>query len=379
MSIFEHIFLFSFLFIFYYIWGKFNFNIKNKYQFWLLALFPILLYSFIVGSRYGWGPDYFNYKNKFENTLTYPDSQIGFRWLNQGLYLLGFNYVGVYIVYSLIYIIGVFIFIRDYGKDAKYMYAFVVPFTLQFVSTFIRQGVALGFVFLALYYLNHKKWLWLILFAAISINIHSVSVIILGVICAIHFFIKKPLNWKITIPIYVFFAFVFDVNKMSFIADYVQYFSLDSHFSNYLEDGDKWFGKDAVQDQYTQSTFALVISSLFNVCVIYLGFFALKLKQKKAVIYIYNSMVVGMILLRMVFNFELLRRLAIPFEMLSFVMLGYILYVFGNSQGIIRYLKFKKRPTLLYYFMIFCISVYLLMFYGRFIFLNPQAMFFWNK
>src|SRR5690606_38171498 len=158
MSLLDHIILFSYLFFLFFYWGKQNYKTSSFWQFWTSALLPMFSYSLIVGSRYGWVADYMGYKYRFEDLSYYPDEQIGFRWLNYFIDSVGLNYVGGYIVYSLIFIVCSFILIRSYGKDSKYMYAFVIPSTLIFISGIIRQGISFSFLLLAIYFLNKRKW-----------------------------------------------------------------------------------------------------------------------------------------------------------------------------------------------------------------------------
>lgn len=387
MSIIDHVFLFLFLFIYIYIWSKYNYNINNNYKFWILALIPILLYAFIVGTRYGWGADYIGYKERLEQAFTYEEEQVGFRWLNQAISILGFNYVGGYIIYSLIFITSAFVLIRGYGRESKYMYAFLIPATLTFITGIIRQGVALSFLFLALYFFNKRNWIGLLISIIIGASIHSSTIITVAMVGAIFVFIHKPISWKLTIPTYLFFTFIYDISQTAIIANYLQTITLQNKFQSYLENSDRWFGKDAINSIYEQSTFALLMSSLFYISVIYIGFQTLKYKPNKKVSYLYNSMTIGIILYRIVFQFEILRRFAAPLEMLYFIVLGYsIITVTNYKKDKIRIALLQnnkinpmKFPLRLYRIgMVFIIS-YLLIYWGRFVFLNPNAMFYWNQ
>lgn len=385
MSHIDHIILFLFLFLSFYFWGRYNYNIKDETKFWLSAIIPILLYTTIVGSRYGWGVDYMGYKYRYEYSFSHPEEQIGFRWINQGLTLLGFNYVGAYMIYGLIYITSAFILIRSFGKESKYMYAFVIPASLIFITSIIRQGVALGFILLAIYFLNKKKWVGLAIALLIAVSIHTASLITIVIIGSFYLISKQPLNWKITIPLYIFFAFIFDVSKTSIITNYIQYIPFDTHFQGYVENADRWFGKKSLDDQFTQNQMARILSSAFYISIIYLGYHAIKYRPKPQIIYLYNSVVFGLILFRAVFNIELLRRFATPLESLYFIILGYSIYIFSEvsilkKQAILSndLLRIRKPSSLFSYFLI-CILVYVILFWGRFIFLNPEAIFFWNK
>jgi hypothetical protein len=387
MSIIDHIILFTFLFIVFFFWGKYYNDIKNKYQFWCLALIPIFLYAFIVGSRYGWGIDYLSYKKRFEHPLsTGTSEQIAFGYINETVKILGLNYTGAFIVYSVIFITCAFVLLRSYRSEAKYMYAFLIPATLSFTSSFIRQGIAYSFILLAIYFLNHKKWLGVVICVAIGIMIHSAimfTVLVLGIFYLVS---KKPFNWKITIPLYLFFTFIYDVSKVGIFVDYLKYLSFNSVFSSYIENSDRWFGADAVEDKYEQGMFPLIISSIFYISIFYLGYKVLKIRPNKQINYLFNTVVFGVVFYRAFFQIELYRRIGEPMVMLYFIVLGYIIYVYSELNRRMRHLfinrrccMISKKELCIYHFLLLGITSYLLLFWGRFILFNPQAMFFWNK
>lgn len=386
MSNFDHYTLYLFLFIGFVFWGKYGSSTKNEINFWMYSLMPILMYSVITGCRYGWGPDYPAYKLRLENALTYDEEQLGFKWINQTIKLLDIDYVGGYIIYSLIFITSAFILIRSYRKVSSYMYYFLIPATLLFVTSAIRQGLALSFVLLALYFLNKKNWLAIVLSVLIGYSIHNSILITVVIIGAVYIFTKKPISWMISIPLYLFFTFLFDPARIGFISEYIsKYVSLDNSFQGYIDQSDIWFGEEAATDIYEQSLFALVTSSLFYVSIIYLGYVALKFRSHPHIVYIYNVVVIGIIFYRVVFTFEILRRMAEPLLMLYFIVLGYAFYIICTKKVAIyqqfsKNIKNVKSQLFPYYkFFIACTLFYLFLFFGRFIFLNPTAIFYWNK
>ena len=386
MSGFEHSIIYLFLFFIFFIWAKNGVSIKNHSDYWLSALLPIAVYSIITGSRYGWGPDYLWYKSRLENPLKFSEEQLGFKWLNQGINLLGFDYVGGYIIYSFIFITCVFVLIRSYRSISVYMYYFVIPATLIFVTSAIRQGVALSFVILALYFLNKKKWLGVASCILIGSTIHSSILLTAVFIGAVYFFIKQPLNWKITIPAYLYFTFIFDSKSVAVISVYLEkYVSLDNSFQTYIDNSDVWFGNEGLNVIYQQSQFALISSSLFYISIIYIGYFALKYKPNPQILYIYNVVVLGILFYKATFLYEILRRIAEPMLMLYFIVLGYSFFVIVEMKKNKRVGVFNKQKTLKspllsnYKFFVGCIVFYLILFWGRFIFLNPSAIFYWDK
>ncbi len=386
MSIIEHILLFNLLFLLFCIWGRYNYNVKYNLDFWFLALVPILSYSLIVGSRYGWGPDYFNYKFQLENASRFEQDQIGFKWLNQTIIMLGFDYTGGFIIYSFIFITSAFVLIRSYGKVSVYMYYFIIPATLIFVSSAIRQGVGLSFVLLALYFLHQKKWLGVTICILIGSSIHSSILVTAAMMGLVYLFIKHPLNWKITIPLYLFSTLFSDTIDISGMKTYIEtYVSLDSHFQGYVDNADVWLGEEAASDIYKQNSITLFLSSLFYMSLMYMGYLVLKCRPHATISYVYNVVVVGILFFKVFFLYEILRRFAEPLVMLYFIILGYSFFVIIELKKKRRisfannYNMFEKKLLKSYKFFIGFILLYLILFFGRFIFLNPDAMFYWNK
>lgn len=80
-------------------------------------LLPIILYVITVGCRYGWGNDYLWYKFRIENPNAYAEEEIGFKLINLLFKWLGINYVGVYMIYSFIFILSGLILIKDYKAN----------------------------------------------------------------------------------------------------------------------------------------------------------------------------------------------------------------------------------------------------------------------
>ena len=375
MSNIDHLFLFSLLFMVFFLFTRCKQKFLNEY-FWKITIIPILLYSFILGCRYGWGNDYLFYKYRFENPYGYADEDEGYRLLNLFLNDIGCNYVGAFVAYSLIFIVSAFIWIKDY-KENRYMLALFLPATLIFSTFPIRQAVAHSFVFLAFHFLNKKRWLLYFLMIICMYSIHASSVITVF-LCSVLFLIgRKVISWKISIPIYVIITLAADIFSSHFFdlfSNLLPYISFENKFQSYIDSPDRWFGADSVNEGWKQGTVTLVLSMLFHISIIYIGYISLKYRPKVEVAYLYNSMLVGFLLLRLFFTVELLRRIANPFIMLYFIPLGYA-FAFLNSN--IK--RLGRQESFLCKVSIFFIIVYLLLYWGRFILQSPDYIFFWNK
>jgi hypothetical protein len=386
MSNSDHVILFIFLFSFFIFWGS-NFksterNNNNR----IYSLIPIIFYSIITGSRYGWGVDYLSYKYRLENAFKFPEEQIGFRFINQTIKILDFNYVGGFIIYSFIFMSSAFLLIYSYKRISLYMFYFLIPTTLIFVTSIIRQGLAMSFVLLGLYFFNKKKWPFCIFALLIGISIHTTTIITIAILAGMYFVSQKPFSWKITIPIYLFLTFFFNPSSIGFISGFIyQYISLDNSFQSYIDNSDIWFSSEAANKIYDQSLFAQIVSSLFYISIFYLGYVTLKFKPNSKILFLYNTVILGILFYRVVFTFEILRRIAEPLIMLNFIILGYIFFVINglkinkNYTGNLNIQIIKDRLFPHHKYFTAFIYIYFVLFFGRFVFLNPTAIFFWDK
>lgn len=379
MSNLYHIVLYILLFSTFYSITRLNQNSINK-RYWGITTIPILLYAFITGCRYGWGPDYIAYKHRIEHPFNYSDEDFGFRWINATLQECGFNYVGVYIIYSLIFIIGAYVLIRYY-RNNKYMLALFLPSALTLITSTIRQGLAHSFIFIALYFLMKRKWIGVISMVIVAYCIHPSSLITLFLCCGIYVFVHL-INSKLP-PVYILIGIYVTATLGSMamsstltplLEQYISVLSLgESKFQNYVDNSDMWFGEVALNDAYEQSTFAFILSMLFHTGIIYLGYIALKYRLNLKVLYIYYSVFIGMVVLKLFFTIELMRRIAMPFEQMYFIPLGYALSFYFKCS---KYLTKQERQYALLSGT-FVIG-YLVLFYGRFILQSPGRIFFWN-
>lgn len=375
MSNIDHILLFSILFFVFYCTTNLKQKVINKH-FWKIALIPIILYSIILGCRYGWGNDYPWYKYRFEHPYGYEEEDFGFRLLNLFIHELGCNYVGAFIIYSLIFIVGACILIKGY-KENKYMLALFLPATLIFSTFAIRQAIAHAFVFIGLYFLHKKKWYSFIFFTLITYSIHPSAIITLLICTCIYFLFNKPLKYEVTIPIYIIatlFSNYFNEQITYIISNLIPFISFDNKFQSYIDQSDYWFSSDAINEEWKQGPITLIISMCFHIAIIYTGYISLKYRPNTKVIYLYNSTILGFIIFRLTFYFEILRRIANPFVLLYFIPLGYSLYIFSHDWRL-----YKKREIYLCKICHICIISYLILYFGRFILQSPNYIFYWEK
>jgi len=374
MSIIDHILLFGFLFLSFYIICRLPQKYINE-NYWKVTSLIIFIYSIILGCRYGWGNDYLWYKERFEEPHIEENENIGFRILNIFLNNIGFNYVGAFIIYSLLYITCAFTLIKGY-KHNKYMISFFLPATLLQSTFTIRQSVAHSLIFLSILGFAKEKWHEFWIYLLIAYFIHPAAILLFLPVLLFSLFKEKIIPLYISIPIYIFVSISTNIIS-SFVSDwlseYLPLISLGNKFDHYLQD-DKWYGENAINSIYQQSVSTLILSMLFQISIIYLCNITLKYKPNKNIATLYNTIVIGFILTRIFFLFEIFRRISEPLIILYFIPLGYAFdFIINNQEHLGQKEKILSNTSII------IILIYLLLYFGRFLFMSPEYMFFWNQ
>lgn len=374
----SHIIIFGILFFLFFRLTNVSQRLINL-KYWSLLLFPIVAYSIIVGTRWGWGTDYEWYKYRFEHPLDYIDEDIGWQKLNIFLNIIGLDYVGAYIVYSFVFICGGSVLIKSY-KENKYMLFLFVLVTMGFSTQAIRQAFAHSFVFLGIYFLNSsskRRWLFIAAIMLIIFSIHPAA--LLTLIIAIGFsHVKKTIPLKVAICIFLGVSLLSNILTQYVATNFPEFVKLipmmGTKFEGYADNGEKWFGDESIEEERIQSPSAFLLSTLYYCCFIYLTHLSLKYKYNKNVAYIFNVNFLGICAYKAFILFEILLRIAQPLECLIFVPLGYDIYFWKYYRYMLsekekRYSDWAMRG----------IIFYLLLYYGRFLFINSNTAFVWDK
>lgn len=375
MSNIDHIILYIFLFYLFYSFV----NYKQVYivnNFWKISLFPIACYILILGCRYGWGNDYIWYKYRFQRPFSYKQESLGFKWLNVFLNEMGIGFIGAYIVYSLIFIVGAFILLKDY-KENKYMLALFLPATLLQSTFTIRQSVAQGFAFISLHYLHKKQWKYLILMVALTYLIHPASILFFIVMTGLYYVTHHIIKPIYSIPIYLFLAFfgsILNTYVTTILGNVLPSISLIGKFNNYVQN-DMWYNENAIKTEWSQGLLTLSLTTLSNIGIMYVGYISLKYSPKHIVSYVYNAVVIGLISQRLFWYFEIFRRISEMFVLTYFIPLGYAFSFLFSQDGNI---KLARHERVWIRISIICILTYLVLYFGRFILMSPDYAFFWN-
>lgn len=361
-------------------------NIKDKYRnlFWLIAIIPIVVFSLVEGCRYDRGADYLYYTYRFEHINPLDEPQIIFLGLMQLLKFLGFDSVGAFITYSFLFITGTFLFIKKtYNRDeAQWMYFFaLIAMTLR-AESMIRQYIAQPFIFASIPFIFNRKWIPAVLFILAAINIHTGVLIQVPLIICSYFLIKKTFNWKIWM-LMLFFAYYVIPNGIlvSAFTNLLSILHLDSiiasdHMMHYIENSDRWLGEGSILEAAEQSFFTMTLQFLFEASVIYLSYKLLMKYPNQKVLFAYNITVVGFILCRLFHGYEIFTRMMGQMDLYWFIPVGYSFYILFKDK---ISSDFRLKELLKIKMALFLLCFYQFMYWSRFIFLNPEAMFIWDK
>lgn len=379
MSPIDHILLYSIMFASFYFFCKLNGASTDSKKFWKLALVPILFYALIEGSRFGRGVDYLPYKYRFEH-LNYSDEpQKGFYAWMFGLNAIGFNYVMYYITNALLFVSCTFYFIRKcYAPiEGKWMYLLAIFAMMGSQESMIRQYIAFPILLIGITFMFEKKNWWKgIVSVLIANSIHSGTMVIVPFLVLSYFFIKKTLNYKITIPILLLAYYVIPsgalTNTFTSLLGALNLSSLlgSDNLSHYVTDSDRWLGEGSVLEAAEQSNLTKTLQFLFESCVLYVSYIALKKRPNQKVIYLYNLVIVGFIMCRLFHGFEIFTRMFMQLYIWWFVPAGYAIAVYSHS------LKLKHLSLMKYCFC--AMWAYQIFYWGRYVFLSPKSVFFWD-
>lgn len=376
-----YILLFSVFFVFCY-------KIKEirEIDFWKVALIPIFTYAIIEGCRYGRGVDWIWYKYRYEHIVPFDEPQKAFLGLMQLLNFLHFDYVGAFIVYSLLLIGGTFFFIKgSFSKEeGRWMFFFsIVAFTLS-AEGYVRQYLAQPLVFASIPFLLKRKWWPAIVLLAIGANIHTGVMFQPPLLIAFYLLLSKTWNWKVWVGLLFVVYYILPEGKLVDNAIAVlqllhldSILGADSNLFHYIEQSDRWLGTDSILEGSEQTIVTKSLQFLFEASVIYAASWSLKFKENRLVLCIFHIVVLGFITSRLFHGYEIFCRITRQLYIYWFVPAGYAFYVYslvcGKSNGIYKISLKGLEMSLI------TLSLYQFMYWGRFVFLNPEALFFWMR
>ena len=342
-----------------------------------------LLGTFFViteGLRYGRGGDQVgNYGPFYLHCLNAKawgqQFETLFVWLNQAIYKIdpfrnALPYGIIFVVYALIFFICLYTYYKDKKKETKLFLVIAILATNYITEWTIRQGVSFSFILLGLHYLEQKRWKWMLGAMIIAFSIHHGNILAIVLPVVFYFFLNdKVIPWKITVPLFIVMEYTMQISVFQdfvhIISDYLNLSSLDVTLVGYMQD-DALAREAEASEDWTRGTVTQLLTVLFYSSVLLVGSEACKFNNK--MIYIYNAFVVGIMIFEPFRLAGSITRMFVALSCLWFIPLAYALFNYKQLNLSCKFVKWAFVG----------VAVYIISYYGRYIFMNTEANYVWN-
>ena len=386
-SSFEHITLYCFTFLLLYLYDimynskridcaratKLGYPTSGSISAYLLLVFGIGLSVLTEGFRYDRGVDqlgvYAPYYIQCNSGFIFShDFEPLFAWINQTWnridpLLTYIPFGSIFIVYSLLEWIMMLIIYKSYRNVSRFFLLFGLISVFGVFENFVRQGLAISMTFAAIGLYNNKRWKWALLIAVASIFVHRGNAVFVAILIAFLFLFKnKPLNIKITIPLFIFFAFFVGLHSVFHIVGSVVSklnISDDAQFSGYLTNADYIQSEIDLAEEWQRGPITELMTALRYVALFYIGWNLCRRLPKLS--YVYNTFVVCSLMFEPFRLYGTLSRAFLGGNLLWFIPLSVSLFYWN------RFKDKKVRYSIVY------VILFTILLTGKFVFLNPDA------
>lgn len=287
-------------------WGITYKNRDNNY-FWYYAIPVIVFYTLIQGLRFDRGVDYPHYAEELQYNI-YAGEGVTREFLYD-LFVIFWRdfkipFYYAFMIYSGLLITGVMLVVKKMPKYAFWIVPLFYLFTLEASENFIRQFIALSFVFYAYYYYLENKHKMMYVMLCIIPLIHTSGLFVVGVFL---FFVYIDFSkWiKSALPLLGFFlllSVVWDVANLDSFADSLQTVDTfdDTHYEGYIENSDQWFTEEGDLDKSAgieNSAARELTDFLCNCAIIWFGYAVCRRDRRFAIAYYgsYVAMIINVI------------------------------------------------------------------------------------
>ena len=356
-------------------------NISQSMDYWHNAGLCVILFSIVQGCRFARGNDYFAYSRIFREGSLHVENPF-FSVINELLRIVGINEYSCFMVYAFTFALCAMIFMKDYRTYARYMFPLFLIGFMNFEESMIRQAFSYSFFFLYLKYLfklkfnkpkdilhNHKKLINCIIFAILTLAIHTGNIISLFVITTLYIFWRKPFQPQFAIPIYVACVYIlphiFNFNWLepilSFAAD------TNERAAEYVKNADYWFSEKGENDQYDKNFIVEIIQVIGSSALMYFGYRLIieKLPKHYALITMLNTFIIGLCIESIFVKLEILHRIGQTLDIVGYFALAIV----------VSYKTIKLKPIQKVAYVCLLWFVY---YYVKYLFFSGRTMFIWD-
>lgn len=280
-------------------WGITYKNRDNNY-YWYYAIPIIIFYTLIQGLRYDRGADYPHYAAELEYDI-YAGSGITREFLYDLFVMiwrdLKIPFYYAFMIYSGLLITALMLVVKKLPKYAFWIVPLFYLFTLDASENFIRQFIALSFLFYAYYYYLEHKHKKMILMLCVIPLIHTSGLMAVGVFILLVYvdFTKRLKSAFPLLAFYLILSLVWDVANLDSFADSLQTVDTfaDTNYEGYVENSEKWFTEEGNLDLakgIENSALREVTDFICSCAIIWFGFAVCRRDRRFAIAY-YGSYV----------------------------------------------------------------------------------------
>lgn len=323
-------------------------NISKGGNYWKNAIWAILFFVLIFGSRYARGNDYFHYVDVYIYDLE-PTQRL-FTWFNDFLKWLGVGPHYIFFVYAIPFVTSAMVLMEPMKKYAAWMFPLFIVANTMFEEYVIRQALSYSFVYLFMWELvfhdehkMRKKVPFLLLYFACATSIHSANSLIMVLFATLYLFVRKPVSILITVPLYIFFSYIFptlfDINNVAPIFNFLSDTG-DAKFEAYNETIGFWTNTEREgAEGYLRKPIIKFLESYGNIALIILGTKLFKENKDLCKNYLafFNLYIIGTYLGKAFMTLEIFRRMGDIMMYTWFVPLGLVMYYFNFKKEKIIY------------------------------------------
>lgn len=358
-------------------------NVYRGKPYWDNAWVCCITFILIVGSRLNRGIDYIHYVDVFTKDIDI--NQPYFNLFNSFLKnTLMIGKYAIFYIYAIPFIYGAFKLFQNYRNYSLYLFPSFLVCMQFFEEEFPRQAFSFSFVFFFINEFinnNHckiRKWFLCLLYAFLTISMHTVNVIFIIAFLIIFFSSKRVFSYKLTIPILIFASyFFFNYYDITYVQPLLVLIgSTNPKFNHYIEGdaAEAWFGENALQLDNARNPIILLLEILANSSLFYFAYKEIRQKagvndiRIKALITITNLYIIGHITRNAFLYLELINRMASLFQRMWFM--PYAFVIMNN-----KFNKLNFVEKLAYLSMIFLFYDYI-----KYLFAPRQGMtsFLWD-
>ena len=334
---------------------------KSK-MYWPYAMLCAFAFAFVQGCRYMRGYDYGEYSWQFlyHNVSTNPV----FVLINEFLAAVGFNRYSCFVAYAFVFIMGALYFLRLFRPYARYVFPLFILGFMAIEEYMIRQAFSYSFFFCFLYnlfLLGHadqakKRSLVVLssLFAVITVLIHTGNLINIAVFVAVYMLARKPIHFYVSIPIYLCCVYVFpayfDFAWLNPILNVAA--THNERAAMYVAKSSQWFSAYGAEDRYTRNEIVQILEAVGVSSLLYLGYVTIRKKMlhNRAAVTMFNVFFLGISIMSLFRNFELLNRIGQLLNAYWCFVLAFVLYYRSEIMTKTRFLIYLGLGWFLYDF-----------------------------